>query len=128
MRKLIISLLMVLAAVFCLQAGTLGDAFAKIRQNAVMVQDTPAEELQSEGLTAASVAMLDASTMEKALAAVPADLEPMIDKEENGNSFKAYVIEAGNDSEILLLIAGPAHNGAIYAKGSAEAVKKALMQ
>ena len=27
MKKIIISLLMVLAAVFCLQAGTLGDAF-----------------------------------------------------------------------------------------------------
>ena len=29
MKKIIISLLMVLAAVFCLQAGTFGDAFAK---------------------------------------------------------------------------------------------------
>lgn len=128
MKKIIISLLMVLAAVFCLQAGTLGDAFAKIRPNAAIVQDAPAEELKSEGLTAASVAMLDASAMEKALAAVPADLEPIIDKVEEGNTIKAYVIEAGNDSEVLLLVAGPAQNVAIYAQGSAEAVKKALMQ
>lgn len=128
MKKIIISLLMVLAAVFCLQAGTLGDAFAKIRPNAAIVQDAPAEELKSEGLTAASVAMLDASAMEKAFEAIPADLKPTIDKVEEGNTIKAYVIEAGNDSEILLLVAGPAQNVAIYAQGSAEAVSKALLQ
>lgn len=128
MKKIIISLLMVLAAVFCLQAGTLGDAFAKIRPNAAMVQDAPAEDLKSDGLTAASVAMLDASAMEKALAAVPADLKPIIDVVDEGNTIKAYMVEAGNDSEVLMLIAGVAQNIAIYAQGPAEAVAKMLPQ
>lgn len=119
---------MVLAAVFCLQAGTLGDAFTKIRPNAAMVQDATAEDLKSDGLTAASVAMLDASAMEKALAAVPADLKPIIDVVDEGNTIKAYMVEDGNDSEVLMLIAGVAQNIAIYAQGPAEAVAKMLPQ
>lgn len=128
MKKLIISLLMVLAAVFCLRAGTLGDTFNnKIRPSAAMVQNIPDSDL-GEGLTAATAAMLDAAAMELALAAVPADFKAVLDVNQNGSIVKAYMVEAGNESEGLLFVSGGDQNVVVYAQGSAEAIASMFQQ
>ena len=125
MKKFFIILAMVLMAVFCLRAGTLGDVFDnKVRPAATMLQEMPADQLAEEGFSNGVVAIGTPDVFGASSEALTG-MQPAVEVSEGNQMLKLYTVENGDNSEMIVLISDGIQCVVTFMRGTAEAVKNA---